>query len=431
MTFYSTNIDKKIFHKELIRQLKKLFDDDDETSVEDYLRNKVNQIKSDNSVREKEEVISLVLNIMNHVNDTYEQFDKNLILKSRTVERNSDELSKLNNKLVKNNLHITNSIINLKGSVKELLNEKGQSEISVDDFELEDLSVLIKNLITKNKLAEKKLKRTNKKLKVQSIEIEKKNQNILSGIEYAKRIQDTILNETGAFQKIVPNSFVLNLPKEIVSGDFFWFHKSDSKIILAVADCTGHGVPGAFMSIISNMVLNEIVVDAKVNEPSEILKILHKRISQIFKLDAENAQSQDGLDIAVCVINTENDVLEFAGANRPMYLIRKNELTILKGVARSIGGFKPDKQQKFLTQEISLENEDVLYLFTDGYIDQFGGDESLKFSSKKFQQQLLNNVSKSANEQLLSLQETHLQWKNNEQQVDDILVVGMHYEIHE
>jgi serine phosphatase RsbU (regulator of sigma subunit) len=429
MAFYASNKEKKVFHKVLIHQLKRLFDDDDETSVEDYLRAKFDQIKSEKSVAEKEAIIALLLSFMNDVSSTYDQFNKSLLLKSRSIAQRSDELEEANEKLSKNDQDISKSVVNLKGSLIDLLGKKNEDELNFEEYDLEELTKLIKSLIHKNKTSAKKLKRNNKKLKQQSAELVAKTNNIVDGIEYAKRMQDTILPSTKLLNLNFQESFILNLPKEIVSGDFFWIHRIKNKVILALADCTGHGVPGAFTSIISTMALNEIVVMGNTIYPSEILKKMHQRIVQIFRLDEKNAHSHDGLDIAICTVDLENDLLQFAGAGRPIVMHRNGRLNLLRGVNKSVGGFISDKIPEFHTHEISLEQDDLIYLFSDGFSDQFGGPEGLKFSNLKFRELLGKIASESCLSQAEKLHEAHLQWKGKDIQVDDILVVGFRYQI--
>ncbi|MBL0046527.1 MAG: SpoIIE family protein phosphatase [Bacteroidetes bacterium] len=430
MAFYARNSEKKVFHKVLIHQLKRLFDEEDETSVEDYLRAKLDRIKTSESTPEKEEIISLLLSFMNDVSATYDQFNKSLLHKSRSFAIRSGELNEANEKLSKNDRNINNSVVNLKVSLKDLIGKKNEDEIQFENYELEELSELIKTLIHKNKSNAKKLKRNNKKLKVQSEELALKNRNIMDGLEYAKQMQDTILTGSERLRSIFKDSFMLNLPKEIVSGDFLWVHKQASKIIIALADCTGHGVPGAFTSIISHMVLNDIVVNNNISYPSAILAQLHERITHIFRLDANRAHSHDGLDIAICTIDLENDRLLFSGAGRPMVLVRKNELKVLKGDPQSVGGIAIQKEKKYPTHELSLEEDDYLYLYSDGFADQFSGHDSTKFSTKKFQELLLQLSSNKSDTQADLLLQSHSNWKGQTKQVDDILVVGFRYQIH-
>ena len=331
--------------------------------------------------------------------------------------------------MAKYNTNITRSIVNLKSGILELLGNKDKEDISMADFELEDLAELVQKLITKNSAAEKNLKRSNKQLKLQQEELELKNRDILEGIEYARQIQNTILTDSEMLGKFFSESFVLNLPKEIVSGDFFWLHRQEQKLLIAVADCTGHGVPGAFTSIISNMVLNEIVTVNSALQPSEILSKLHQRIIHIFKMNEHNAHSHEGLDIALCVIDFENDRLQFAGAGRPLILVRNQELKLLKGTNQSVGGFVSVADINYKTHEVSIEDGDMIYLFSDGYADQFGGESGTKFSFKRFQLLLQQIAAQNCAQQHAQLMLQHTDWKSGYNQLDDLLVLGFRYQI--
>lgn len=430
MAFYSSNFDKKLFHKVLVRQFKKLLDEDDfVSSAEDHFTEKLNELLQTPSTEKKNAFVQELLLLLDSVSETYEQFDHVLSIKSKNLELSSIELIAANNKLAKYNTNITRSIVNLKRGILELLGNKDKEDISMADFELEDLAELVQKLITKNSAAEKNLKRSNKQLKLQREELELKNRDILEGIEYARQIQNTILTDSEVLGKFFADSFVLNLPKEIVSGDFFWLHRQEHKLIIAVADCTGHGVPGAFTSIISNMVLNEIVAVNTALQPSEILSKLHQRIIHIFKMNENNAHSHEGLDIALCMIDFENDHLQFAGAGRPLILVRNHELKLLKGTNQSVGGFISLDEINYKTHEVSLEDGDMIYLFSDGYADQFGGTSGTKFSSKRFHQQLQLMAPQNCTQQYTNLLQQHTDWKMEYNQLDDILVLGFRYQI--
>ena len=429
MAFYASNNEKKVFHTVLIHQLKRLFDEEDETSVEDFLRAKLDKIKSENSREEKEEIIALLLSFMNDVSATYDQFNKSLMLKTRSIAMRAGELTEAHEKISKNDKAISDSVENLKVSLADLIGKKNEDEIAFEEYDLQELTELIKTLIHKNKATSRKLKKNNKKLKVQREELARKNRDILEGIEYAKLIQDTLLTDAELLKKHFPDSFILNLPKEIVSGDFFWIHETEKKVIMAVADCTGHGVPGAFTSIISNMLLNEIVANNISIHPSALLQTLNQRITQLFRLRDNRVHAHEGLDIAVCSIDKENDLIRFAGAGRPLFLVRKNELSVLKGSNQTIGSFSQAPHPEYHSQEISLEENDMIYLFSDGFVDQFSEQNQLKFSTKKFQEILKQVSSENAASQLQTLLEEHQNWKGSNQQVDDILLIGFRYQI--
>ena len=428
MVYYAKNSEKKVFHKVLIHQLKRLFDEEDETSVEDYLRAKLDRIQSQDSVVAKEEILALLLSFMNDVSSTYEQFNKSLLLKTRSIAQSEGELIDANQRLVKNDRDINNSVVRLKESVKKLLEKKDDEELNFEHYDLEELTNLIQNLVDKNNEAARKLKKKNKKLKLQREQLERSNKDITDGIEYAKGIQDSILPDSNLLKSQFKDSFILNLPKEIVSGDFFWIHSVAGKVVIAVADCTGHGVPGAFTSIISTMLLNEITNNTKDLLPQQILNILNQRVHQLFSRDRFLPTSHDGLDIAICVIDFEKDLLQFSGAGRPMLLVRKDDSSLLKGNAHSIGGIIMD-DSGYKTHEISLEDGDMIYLFSDGFADQFGEDGKQKFSSRLFYDSLKNMAHLEGSKQQQLLLDAHLHWRSTQKQIDDILVVGFRYQI--
>ncbi|OFY86309.1 MAG: hypothetical protein A3F72_10910 [Bacteroidetes bacterium RIFCSPLOWO2_12_FULL_35_15] len=248
---------------------------------------------------------------------------------------------------------------------------------------------------------------------------------IKSSINYAKRIQESILPLKNEIKKSFPESFVLFKPRDIVSGDFYWFSKHENRNIIACVDCTGHGVPGAFMSMIGNTILNEIINEKGIETPSEILNLLHERVRQSLKQDLENAETRDGMDISLCVIDTLNSKIQYAGANRPLYIIRKNKLEEIKPNKMPIGGYQMEEDRRFLNHEISLNSGDTIYLTTDGYADQFGGEKGKKFMVKRFHQLLMEIQDQTMEHQAETLRSTIEKWQGSLEQVDDILLIGI------
>ena len=278
------------------------------------------------------------------------------------------------------------------------------------------------------------LRQTNKILKekdVASIEIERqkellaiKNRNITDSINYAKRIQEALMPSEKFFKKILPDSFVLHQPKDIVSGDFFWISERGKKIYVAAVDCTGHGVPGAFMSIIGFELFRKITHNQYIDDPSHILNILNREFEEIFK-DVDSVTLKDGMDIAFCVIDKETRVLEFSGAVNPIYLIREDKITEIRGARFSVGlDDFTEEVQTFENKQIVLQEDDVIYLFSDGYADQFGGPEGKKFKYRRFRHLLLTIHQYPMEEQQKLLLERINRWKGDIEQVDDILVIG-------
>lgn len=268
-----------------------------------------------------------------------------------------------------------------------------------------------------------------REIAAQEIELQKeqlaiKNKNITDSINYAKRIQEALMPSEKTFKKILPESFIFHQPKDIVSGDFFWVSERGNKIYVAAVDCTGHGVPGAFMSIIGFELFRKITHSQGVDDPSMILNILNNEFEEVFR-DVDNLTLKDGMDIAFCVIDKQTRILEFSGAVNPIYLIRDNKITEIRGSRFSVGlDDNFDEMQSFENKQIILQEDDVIYLFSDGYADQFGGPEGKKFKYRRFRHLLLTIHQYPMEEQQRLLEERINRWKGNAEQVDDILIIG-------
>lgn len=264
----------------------------------------------------------------------------------------------------------------------------------------------------------------NVELKKAHSEIEEKNENITDSINYAKRIQQAKLPKREEIYSALPNSFVLFKPKAIVSGDFYFFSKNNKSIFIASADCTGHGVPGAFMSMLCSEKLEDAVSQS--TDTSEILRQLNKGIKTSLRQSDSHESTRDGMDIALCSINTDSGVIKYAGANRPLWIIRNGQMEVeeIKATKKAIGGFTEDSQH-FHTHIVQLQRGDTFYLSTDGYADTFGGQKNKKLTTKKFKQILLDIQHKTMQEQELHLENFLENWKAGTEQVDDILVIGI------
>lgn len=254
--------------------------------------------------------------------------------------------------------------------------------------------------------------------------IEEKNKDITDSINYAKRIQRSMLPHSRDIWAAFPNSFVLFKPKDIVSGDFYFFHKKTKSAFIATADCTGHGVPGAFMSMVGAGKLNDAVSQS--SDTSKILKLLNIGIKTALKQTEGNESTRDGMDIALCSVDIENRLVKYAGANRPLWIIRNGttEVEEIKATKIAIGGLTEDSQH-FDTHELKLQQGDTFYICTDGYADQFGGHTGKKLMTKKFKEILLEIQSKKMKEQEQHLDNFIENWKAGTEQVDDILVIGI------
>jgi serine phosphatase RsbU (regulator of sigma subunit) len=254
--------------------------------------------------------------------------------------------------------------------------------------------------------------------------VEEKNKDITDSINYAKKIQEAILPSKELKYKLFPDAFVLFQPKAIVSGDFYWFAEKNGKKLIAAVDCTGHGVPGAFMSMIGNAFLNEIINEKGNTIPSEILSSLSEQIIFSLKQTGAEGESKDGMDIALLSIDTENAIIEFAGANNPLWYIRNGIMEKIKGDKQPIGYYKGE-QKLFTNHKIEFKKGDSFYIFSDGFVDQFGGKKEKKFKHKQLENILLSIQDKEMLEQEKIILNTFNNWKGDLEQVDDILIIGI------
>jgi sigma-B regulation protein RsbU (phosphoserine phosphatase) len=256
-------------------------------------------------------------------------------------------------------------------------------------------------------------------------EIQAQKKHIMDSIVYAQRIQNAILPSDELITKLIPNNFVYYKPKDIVSGDFYWVEKIPGKSIIAAVDCTGHGVPGAFMSIIGTNQLDYAVRTVKAKHASEILDALSEGVEN--SLNQENATTsiRDGMDISLCIIDYKNMVLEFAGAYNPLYLVRNGEFLIYKADKHAIGSHSSYPDRKYTNHTIELQKDDIIYIFSDGYPDQFGGPKGRKFMYKQFREYLLEISDQSLDEQKALLENKNVEWRGQETQVDDIIIIGI------
>ncbi len=301
--------------------------------------------------------------------------------------------------------------------------QKQRDQISVEKDEMakqkarmeEDLNFIMKQ---GDKIAEQK-----HKIKKQHDIVKTQKKKIEDSILYAKRIQSAVLPPNRFIQHLLSEHFIFYKPRDIVSGDFYWTKQVESRIYIAAADCTGHGVPGALMSMLGITFLNEIVNKNPYIKANDILNELRVHIISSLRQTGSSGESRDGLDIALCVIDHDKKLLEYSGANNPLYLIRNGELIETKADRMPIGIHRKAKES-FINHEIELKKNDLIYIFSDGYIDQFGGENGRKYLSTNFKNLLLENCSKSLNDQRYILEKTFEEWKGDRKQLDDILVIG-------
>jgi serine phosphatase RsbU (regulator of sigma subunit) len=266
--------------------------------------------------------------------------------------------------------------------------------------------------------------KTHKLLESQNAIISEKNKDISDSINYAKKIQDAILPSVTDIQKVFPESFVMSIPKDVVSGDFYWFAQHQKSRFFVVADCTGHGVPGALMSMIGNTLLNSIVNERKIHTPNIILNELRKEVISVLK-QGEDSQNKDGMDISLCRLNTETNVLEVACANNPIWILKNDgELIELKPDKQPIG-YASNNSKDFSIQTIELSIGDTIYQFTDGFADQFGGVKGKKFKYNQLKEILVKSKDLAIFEQKEMLNKIFAEWKGDLDQIDDVLVTGI------
>ncbi len=254
-------------------------------------------------------------------------------------------------------------------------------------------------------------------------DINEKNTQITASINYAKRIQRAMLPDVAIIQSYLPASFILYQPRDIVSGDFYYFEEEQGKIIIAAIDCTGHGVPGAFMSMMGNEILDRIIKEKHIIEVDEILNLMHTGVQSSLK-QTEN-QNRDGMDMSICVIDLEKKILAFAGAKNPLYYVQEGELKVIKGNKYGVGGFSRKEELTYTKHIIDIAKPTQVFIFSDGYADEFGGQTGKKFMLSNFRKLLWEIAPESPQKQQAILEETMQNWLGNKyKQIDDILVIG-------
>jgi serine phosphatase RsbU (regulator of sigma subunit) len=261
------------------------------------------------------------------------------------------------------------------------------------------------------------------KIENQRAELEYKNKSITDSLNYAQRIQEALLPSEDYFRKYFKESFIFYKPKDIVSGDFFWIGENGGKIFIAAADCTGHGVPGALMSMIGHDLLDKIINVDKIVHPAEVLGIMSKGLEKTFSREKNvGTIIHDGMDIGLCVVDRGKRKIQFAGAFLPLYIIRDNRLIDLKGDKYALG--MTPEGTSYTNNEMDLIEDDMMYLFSDGYVDQFGGSENKKFMYRRFRYLLMTIYRFQVDDQKSILEENMKTWMGSTSQIDDMLVMG-------
>ncbi|WP_027418133.1 7TM diverse intracellular signaling domain-containing protein [Crocinitomix catalasitica] len=340
--------------------------------------------------------------------------------------------------------------ISMSNKYGQLQREKNQAQ-AIALKRLEEKNTLMDEINVK--LEQQVLERT-KKIEEQNVKLAVINDEIVSSIKYAKRIQEAILPANDYVKALIPDSFVYYLPKDVVSGDFYFVEKiftSNSTVngytLIAAVDCTGHGVPGAFLSIVGNNLLTESLTEINVNTPAEALDFLNVGLSKTLRQQQQQDDAvRDGMDISLCAISEDRSHLMFAGAKNPMYIVRRKDangnfvlpehaelrietkdliLCEIKGDSHPIGNYFDNTLRPFTNHKVDLIEGDIIYLFSDGYADQFGGPREKKFTYGRFRELLIKISQLPANEQEENIHETLVNWQGDTWQLDDILVIGV------
>lgn len=256
-------------------------------------------------------------------------------------------------------------------------------------------------------------------------EIEQRNNDIRDSISYARRIQDAMLPPKATLDGYVDEAFIIYRPKDVISGDFYWFAETGNVLVVAAADCTGHGVPGALVSMIGTNLLNDIVSIRKITQPDEILGELNSGIRKLLRQDVEGAGSQDGMDITLCSIDKRTQTLRFAGANNHLFYFRGKKLELYKGDRKSVGGFQAGPDKPYTCHEMRYDPGDTFFMFSDGYADQFGGRDDKRMKTRNLIKLLESTLALGLPAQEQLLHEWYDQWKGGSRQTDDVLLIGI------
>jgi serine phosphatase RsbU (regulator of sigma subunit) len=347
------------------------------------------------------------------MNTKYDTDKKNkeieLLKKESEIEHLNQEAEKSRNSIIRNSLIVGCLFIFILAIVLYNRNQvKQKANIALAD---------------KNKSIEEQ----KEQIQFQHAQLEHKNKEITDSINYAKNLQLAILPPDNQVKRLLPDSFILYKPKDIVSGDFYWVEEWGDSILVAAADCTGHGVPGAFMSIVGNNLLQQAVNVFGLTKPSLILNNVNKNISRMLHQSEETSSVKDGMDIALISIEKGTRKLEYAGAFNPLWIIRNGEIVEVAPDKHPVGAFLDEELKQFTNHELELQKGDAIYIFTDGYADQFGGPKGKKFKYSQLKDILLknNHLAMTAQKELLSTQIEN--WKGNLEQIDDILIIGIKF----
>ena len=327
------------------------------------------------------------------------------------------------------NLHIIRGLMAVDNTFSGGITSSPASPFHFIEFSIVVISFILllailqtRTLVKTRKILKEKEQALNL-IEIQKGELELKDKDITDSLIYAQRIQEALLPSEAYFRKHFEDSFILFKPKNIVSGDFYWIGEKDEKIFVVAADCTGHGVPGALMSMIGLEIVEKTINEENIELPSQILAVMNRGLEKTFSREKNiGTIIRDGMDIGLCVIDRKRKKVEYAGAFMPLYLIRDGSLVDIMA-DKIIIGMNPEGKP-YTDHEIELLENDIFYIFSDGYVDQFGGSENKKFMYRRFRYLLLTIHSFPINDQKSILEENIKTWMGSNEQVDDMMVIG-------
>lgn len=361
--------------------------------------------------------------------EAYEDLQKHIIIKDSLINsENQTAITELEKKYELNEKEKENQLLNEKLKVHEVESSRQQITIFLIGIILLIVAFVAFVLIRQNRQKNKinlELGEKNKIIEVKNKLVEAQHKDITDSIKYAERIQHAILPPDKLVQATLPNSFVFFKPKDILSGDFYWMEETANHIFIAVADCTGHGVPGALISIINYNLLNKAVLEKNLSDPAEILNEVNNWLTQTLHQSFNEDTVKDGMDVTLLAINKKSKEILFAGAMNSIYVISGNQLNEYNGNKFPVGAFIEDKPQNFTSQKINIKANDTIYLYTDGFADQFGGPQGKKLKYKLLKEILISISSLPVTQQKERVAEAFMSWKGEYEQVDDVCLIGI------
>lgn len=419
-------VDDQYYKTELIIQIAKLngIQKEYERSIEKYgmALQMANSISASNLIKLCYEGLSNVHKELGNYKESLEYFEKYVAIQDEIFsEEQAQKLAQIESSYQIQQRENKIQLLNKEAELKDL--RLSNTEMVI--YWLAGIMALIVLIIILQVRKSNFKSKANNLLKAQNDEIIEKNRNIMDSIICAKNIQQAILPEDEKLNSVFQDAFIMAKARDIVSGDFYWFAEKEDKVLIAAVDCTGHGVPAAFLNVMGNSLLNQIVYEANVLSPSEVLRVLNKRVLMSLKSNKLNSQVDDGMDIGICMLDRKTNKLSFAGAKRPLYFISNNELNVVKGDYYPVGGSLFEKDRVYHEHEVQLQKDDLVYLFTDGIVDQFGGEENKKFMYSRFKNLLKKVAKKPLKEQRDEIEMALVNWQGANDQTDDMLLIGM------